>query len=170
MPRNARARQRAHGQSHLAARLQADLPGRAPVDLTQVQQQLINIRVAPVRRQPTSATLRPVGIIAPDETRVADLNSRIMGWVERLYVDKPGQFVEVFVNAPVEICEQRDPKGLYAKARANEIKEFTGISAPYEAPENAEIELRTDKLTVPESVARIIDYLNVSADEVDVSI
>lgn len=83
---------------------------------------------------------------------------------------KPGQFVEVHVNAPVEVCEQRDPKGLYAKARANEIKEFTGISAPYEAPEKAEIELRTDKLSVAESVARIIDYLNVSADDVDVSI
>ena len=49
-------------------------------------------------------------------------------------ITRPGQFVEVFVNAPVEMCEQRDPKGLYAKARANEIKEFTGISAPYEAP------------------------------------
>ena len=45
-----------------------------------------------------------------------------------------GRFIEVYVNAPLEVCEQRDPKGLYAKARANEIKEFTGISAPYEAP------------------------------------
>jgi adenylylsulfate kinase-like enzyme len=71
-----------------------------------------------------------------------------------------GTFIEVYVNAPVEICEQRDPKGLYAKARANLIKDFTGISAPYEAPLRPEIELRTDQLTVAESVARIIELLN----------
>ena len=47
---------------------------------------------------------------------------------------EPGKFVEVYVNAPLEVCEARDPKGLYAKARAHQIKEFTGISAPYEAP------------------------------------
>ncbi len=72
----------------------------------------------------------------------------------------PGTFIEVYVNAPVEICEQRDPKGLYAKARANLIKDFTGISAPYESPLKAEMELRTDQLTVAESVARIVEYLN----------
>ena len=72
---------------------------------------------------------------------------------------EPGMFVEVYVNAPLEICERRDPKGLYAKARNNEIKEFTGISAPYEPPEKADIELLTDQLTVAESVANIIDYL-----------
>lgn len=71
----------------------------------------------------------------------------------------PEVFVEVFVNAPLQICEQRDPKGLYQKARARQIKEFTGISAPYEAPEHPELELATDKLTVAESVAQIIDYL-----------
>src|SRR5260221_10062187 len=70
---------------------------------------------------------------------------------------EPGRFIEVFVNAPIEICEQRDPKGLYAKARANLIKEFTGVSAPYEAPEKPELELRTDKLTAAESVAKILD-------------
>ena len=72
-----------------------------------------------------------------------------------------GQFVEVYVNAPIGVCEQRDPKGLYAKARANEIKEFTGISAPYEAPQKAELELRTDQLTVAESVAKIIEHLDL---------
>jgi bifunctional enzyme CysN/CysC len=71
-----------------------------------------------------------------------------------------GTFIEVYVNAPVDVCEQRDPKGLYAKARANQIKDFTGVSAPYEAPLKPEIELRTDQLTVAESVARIIEYLN----------
>ena len=75
-----------------------------------------------------------------------------------------GRFIEVFVNAPLEVCEQRDPKGLYAKARAKEIKEFTGISAPYEPPLNPEIELRTDQLTVGESVARILEYLQVHCD------
>jgi bifunctional enzyme CysN/CysC len=80
-----------------------------------------------------------------------------------------GDFIEVYINAPIEVCEQRDTKGLYAKARANEIKEFTGISAPYEAPARAEIELHTDQLTVPESVARIVEYLNGPEDD-DVSI
>jgi bifunctional enzyme CysN/CysC len=75
-------------------------------------------------------------------------------------ITPPDQFVEVYVNAPIEVCEQRDPKGLYAKARANEIKNFTGISAPYETPEKPEVELRTDKLTVAESVARVIEYLD----------
>jgi bifunctional enzyme CysN/CysC len=81
-----------------------------------------------------------------------------------------GRFIEVFVNAPLDVCEQRDPKGLYAKARANEIKEFTGISAPYEEPEHPEIELRTDHLTVAESVAKILDYLQVQDIETAVSI
>ena len=70
-----------------------------------------------------------------------------------------GRFVEVFVNAPLNICEQRDVKGLYARARANQIKEFTGISAPYEPPENPEIELHTDELTVAAGVQLIIDHL-----------
>ncbi|MDA1276238.1 MAG: adenylyl-sulfate kinase [Verrucomicrobia bacterium] len=81
-----------------------------------------------------------------------------------------GQFIEVYVNAPIEVCEQRDPKGLYQKARANEIKEFTGVSAPYEAPHNAEIALRTDQLTVPESVAKIIDHLRFRDGDTVVSI
>jgi bifunctional enzyme CysN/CysC len=74
-------------------------------------------------------------------------------------ITEPGMFVEVYVNAPLEVCERRDPKGLYAKARAHQIKEFTGISAPYEPPERPEIELPTDQLTAAESVARIIEYL-----------
>lgn len=81
-----------------------------------------------------------------------------------------GKFVEVYVNAPLQVCEERDPKGLYAKARANQIKEFTGISAPYEAPERAEVELPTDQLTVAESVARIIEYLQVRDKDGDISI
>jgi bifunctional enzyme CysN/CysC len=81
-----------------------------------------------------------------------------------------GRFIEVYVNAPLKICEQRDPKGLYAKARAKQIKEFTGISAPYEAPAKPEIELRTDELSVPESVAKILEYLQVQDPETEIAI
>src|SRR3954470_18381276 len=81
-----------------------------------------------------------------------------------------GDFVEVFVECPLEVCEQRDVKGLYQKARAGQIKEFTGISAPYEAPTNPEIELRTDQLSVAESVARILDYLQIQDGATEVSI
>ena len=68
-------------------------------------------------------------------------------------------FVEVFVNTPLEVCESRDVKGLYKKARAGKIKNFTGIDAPYEEPKNPQIEVKTD-LEKPEvSVKRIIEYL-----------
>ena len=70
-----------------------------------------------------------------------------------------GDFVEVHVDAPLSVCEQRDPKGLYKKARAGEIVSFTGVSAPYEPPENPELVVRTDSQTVSECVAHIIDYL-----------
>lgn len=72
-----------------------------------------------------------------------------------------GDFIEVHVNAPLDVCEQRDPKGLYAKARANEIPEFTGISAPYEAPLKPEVELHTDRLTVPESISKMLEFLHM---------
>ncbi|KAI9320983.1 adenylylsulfate kinase [Dichotomocladium elegans] len=68
-------------------------------------------------------------------------------------------FIEVYADAPLEVVEQRDPKGLYKKARAGEIKEFTGISAPYEAPEHAEIHIKTHELTVEQGVQQILDYL-----------
>jgi bifunctional enzyme CysN/CysC len=71
-----------------------------------------------------------------------------------------GKFLEVYLNVPLEVCEQRDTKGLYAKARAGEIKEFTGISAPYEPPVKPEIELHTDKLTVTDCVAAILESLS----------
>jgi bifunctional enzyme CysN/CysC len=69
------------------------------------------------------------------------------------------EFIEVFVDAPLEVCEARDPKNLYKKARAGEIREFTGIDAPYEAPDDAEIVVRTDEQTVDESVATILEQL-----------
>jgi bifunctional enzyme CysN/CysC len=81
-----------------------------------------------------------------------------------------GRFVETYVNAPIEICEQRDPKGLYAKARAQEIKEFTGVSAPYEPPLKPEIELPTNQLTATECVTRILEYLHLRDAEDSISI
>ena len=72
---------------------------------------------------------------------------------------KGGEFVEVFVNTPLEVCEERDPKGLYAKARGGELKNFTGITSPYEAPEAAEIVIDSSKLSVAECVDKVIRYL-----------
>jgi adenylyl-sulfate kinase len=68
-------------------------------------------------------------------------------------------FVEVFVDAPLELCEKRDVKGLYKKARAGEIPAFTGISSPYEAPEHAEIHLKTGEETLDADVERVLEYL-----------
>jgi adenylyl-sulfate kinase len=78
-------------------------------------------------------------------------------------------FVEIYVNAPLEVCEQRDPKQLYKKARAGQIKQFTGIDAPYESPQDPEIIVHTDKQTLNESVTTILETLlsRVKADAVE---
>jgi adenylylsulfate kinase len=73
--------------------------------------------------------------------------------------EKIGSFIEVFVNAPLGVCEERDVKGLYKRARAGEIKMFTGIDDPYEPPTNPEIECRTDLETLDESVLKVINGL-----------
>ena len=73
-----------------------------------------------------------------------------------------GEFVEIFVDTPIEVCEQRDVKGLYAKARAGELPNFTGISSPYEAPKNPEIRIDTTQLSAEEAAEQIIDYLSRS--------
>ena len=70
-----------------------------------------------------------------------------------------GRFTEVHVSTPLEVCEQRDTKGLYAKARAGELSDFTGISSPYEAPESPEVRLPTEQLSVDECVDRIMAVL-----------
>jgi adenylyl-sulfate kinase len=70
-----------------------------------------------------------------------------------------GNFVEVFVRCPLDVLVKRDVKGLYAKARSGEIKEFTGISDPYEPPENPELLIETDKQSPEESAQQILDYL-----------
>jgi len=78
-------------------------------------------------------------------------------WV-RLLVGKEN-FVEIFCDCSLEICEKRDVKGLYAKARRGEIPEFTGISAPYEVPENPELHLKTDKMSLNDCVDIVVNYL-----------
>lgn len=70
-----------------------------------------------------------------------------------------GEFIEVFVDTPLGVCEDRDPKGLYKKARAGQIKGFTGIDDPYEAPDSPEITLHTDRMSIEESVVQILDEL-----------
>lgn len=65
----------------------------------------------------------------------------------------------MFIDVPIEVAEKRDPKGLYKKARDGVIKEFTGVSAPYEAPENPDIHIRADKTSVEESVRQIIEEI-----------
>jgi adenylylsulfate kinase len=116
-----------------------------------------------------------------DEDRVE--NIRRIGEVSNLFVDagiivlsafispfrqdreivrslaKEGEFIEIFVDTPLEVCEQRDPKGLYVKARRGEIPDFTGISSPYEIPEKPEIHLK-DGLGIEESADVIVTYLH----------
>ena len=72
---------------------------------------------------------------------------------------KPDQFIEVFVDTPIEICMARDPKGLYKRAAAGQIKNFTGIDSPYEAPENPELTLQTAFSSAEELAERVVAYL-----------
>ena len=104
-----------------------------------------------------SSTIALTAFISPyraDRKLVRDLHK-----VASQGGDEGIPFIEVFVDVPVEVAEKRDPKGLYKKARAGEIPNFTGISAPYEGPESAEIHIRSDQLSVEESVAKIVEYL-----------
>ena len=71
----------------------------------------------------------------------------------------PGDFIEIHCRCPLEVCEQRDVKGMYKRARAGEIKEFTGISSPYENPENPDLVLDTDKFSIEECAERVIQLL-----------
>ena len=73
---------------------------------------------------------------------------------------EPGEFIEVFVDASLAVCEQRDTKGLYAMARKGELKEFTGIDSPYEVPQSPEVHLDTNRHTLFECVARIRQFLD----------
>lgn len=121
------------------------------------------------------------GLSFSDEDRIE--NIRRIGEVSKLFVDAgtiiltafispfqadrdqvralvaEDEFIEVFIDTPLEVCELRDPKGLYKKARMGEIPQFTGISSPYEAPKEPEIHLKTDIISIEESVEKIIHYL-----------
>jgi len=121
------------------------------------------------------------GLTFSNEDRIE--NIRRIGEVSKLFVDagtivltafispfqkerdvvrslvKEDDFIEVFIDTPLEICESRDPKGLYVKARKGEISNFTGISSPYEAPLNPEIHVKTEKRSIEESAEQIITYL-----------
>lgn len=72
---------------------------------------------------------------------------------------RPGEFIEVFIDTPLSVCEQRDPKGLYKKARAGQIKDFTGIDSPYEAPDEPEVRIINDGIKVEDAAQQVIDYL-----------
>ena len=71
----------------------------------------------------------------------------------------PGRFLEIYINAPLAVCEQRDPKGLYARASRGDLQQLTGVSAPYEAPVAPDLELRTDRCSPAACVAAILDRL-----------
>ncbi|MEA3352942.1 MAG: adenylyl-sulfate kinase [Campylobacterota bacterium] len=70
-----------------------------------------------------------------------------------------GEFIEVFIDTPLEVCESRDPKGLYKKARAGEIKDFTGIDSPYEKPDKPAIHIKNDNIYVEKACEQIVNYL-----------
>ena len=110
--------------------------------------------------------IRRIGFVAHLLTRngVIVLVSAISPYqqIRREVKSKISDFIEVFVNAPLEVCEQRDVKGLYKKARSGEIKHFTGIDDPYEVPINPDVECRTDLETETESVAKVWQKLQAS--------
>ena len=78
----------------------------------------------------------------------------------------PSEFVEIYLDCPVSVCEARDPKGLYAKARKGLIKEFTGISAPFQLPKNPDLIVKTDCFNLEESVDLVLDFLEKKFPEV----
>ncbi len=80
--------------------------------------------------------------------------------VRKMIEHAGGEFIEVFVDCPVEVCEKRDVKGLYAKARAGEIKQFTGIDDPYEPPHSPEVHIRTDQVSVQQGAEMIMAYIS----------
>ena len=79
--------------------------------------------------------------------------------VRQLHAESAMPFIEIYVDCPLEEAEKRDPKGLYKKARAGEIKQFTGIDDPYEAPENPDLHLRSDQLNVNTEVEIVLAYM-----------
>ena len=113
-------------------------------------------RIENIRRiAETSKLMTEAGLIVLVSFISPFLNDRLMA---RTLMEK-GEFVEIYINAPIEVCISRDPKGLYKKARQGEIKNFTGISANYEAPENPQLDIDTSSLSVDESVKKVLNYI-----------
>ena len=107
-------------------------------------------RIAEVGRLFVDTGIITIAAFVSPTNELRELASRIIG---------PNDFIEIYVDTPLEVCEQRDVKGLYAKARRGEVKEFTGISAPFEAPENPALRLDTSRLPVGESVGRLLELI-----------
>ncbi|WP_009631243.1 adenylyl-sulfate kinase [Synechocystis sp. PCC 7509] len=114
-------------------------------------------------REDRDENIRRIGFVANLLTRnqVIVLVSAISPYREiRTEVrQRIGNFIEIYVNAPLEVCEQRDVKGLYKKARSGVIKNFTGIDDPYEPPINPDVECSTDKESLEQSVSKVLDQL-----------
>ncbi|CAB5390052.1 unnamed protein product [Rhizophagus irregularis] len=123
-----------------------------------------NLGFGPADRTENIRRIAEVAKLFADSTTIA-LTSFISPYkadrdsARKLHEDNGIPFIEVFVDAPLEVVEQRDPKGLYKKAKAGEIKEFTGISSPYEPPTSPELHIQTDKTTIEESVKILVNYL-----------
>jgi adenylylsulfate kinase len=79
--------------------------------------------------------------------------------IRALFDSDEADFIEIYLKCELAVCEERDPKGLYKKARAGEIPQFTGISDPYEPPESADLVIETDRLTIDQSVQKIVEHL-----------
>ncbi len=122
--------------------LTADL-GFSPIDRAENIRRIGNI----AQQMTLEGAIVLVAAIAPYRQMRAALRAQI------------GAFVEVYVDAPLAICEQRDPKGLYRRARAGEIEQFTGIDDPYEPPLNPEITCYTDRESIAQSAQKVLDYL-----------
>ena len=107
-------------------------------------------RIAEVGKLFVDTGIITIAAFISPNNELREMASRIIG---------KDDFIEVYVSTPIEECERRDVKGLYAKARRGEIKEFTGISAPFEAPEHPALSLDTSKLSLEESVNRLLDLI-----------
>jgi adenylylsulfate kinase len=107
-------------------------------------------RIAELSRLFISGGIITINAFISPSCEIRDQARRIIGHQD---------FIEVFINAPLQICEQRDKKGLYEKARLGLIKDFTGIDSPFEAPENPSIEIKTNELGIQESVDKLLKFI-----------
>lgn len=107
-------------------------------------------RIAEVSKLFVSCGIVTINCFVSPTNELRELAKQIIG---------ADDFIEVYVNAPLEVCEQRDVKGLYKKARQGEIKDFTGIQSPFEAPAKPDVEVRTDLLDIEQSVKKVTDFI-----------